>query len=212
MRLIIKEEEPQCLTDLKLLPGSRYVDLQGPCKEAVVLGLRNEQINVCAYCQRILQTVFIEHYVPQSTNTMQLEYSNFLGVCSGKYYIDKKSGKKIDFCSVYRGSNALTIDPRIHAHVETISYNASNEIISNNATFDNDLNSVLNLNFVEICEDRQEAFDNVLNSVAELGENMDLSKLEIIEKLKRSFQTVPTEFISFLEYRLDMLAEHLRGA
>lgn len=211
MRLILKRDEPPCLTALKLTPGAQYTNLQGACKEIVVNELRYEQINLCAYCQKILQTVFIEHYIAQSTGTMQLDYSNFLGVCSGKYYLDKKLGTKIDFCSNSRGNKLLTIDPTNMSHINTIYYDTSNKIISSNSTLNNELNNILNLNFIEICEDRQEAFDNAFKAVVDLGEQMELTKLEILQKLKRSVRDDATEFISYVEYRIDKLIEHFNS-
>lgn len=111
--MIDTDKEPQCLETLRT-NGHHYIDLKGECKNEVRAELSEQQKSYCAYCERKLDPlVFIEHYISQSQDPSQeLVFSNFLGVCSGKYYLDKMTGKFIPHCGDSRQSLALSINTK----------------------------------------------------------------------------------------------------
>ena len=201
---INKSIAPNCLTELKVKPDATYNDLQNPCKSIVQEQLKTEQKNLCAYCQRKFNSaVFIEHYVPQSIdNTKQLDYNNFLGVCSGQYYLDRKTGKSIRFCSVNRGNQDLTINPINQNDIDTIFYNENFQICSTDVIFQNELNVILNLNFDDLCIDREIAYEKELNAFFELAEALELDNpIELFSKAIRSVAISNPEFSGLLIYK-----------
>jgi len=201
---IIKSQEPDCLTELRESEGTNFNSLQGDCLITIRQLLASDQKGLCAYCQRLLKsTVFIEHYIPQSKDSSQeLKYSNFLGVCSGKYYVDKKTGKHIEFCSCSRGNKDVSVNPIEEKSMATIFFDEYNRIRSTNRQIDIELNEIFNLNFSEICEDRNNSYSCFLKSVFEIGQKMNLSKVEIYTKALKSLQFQAKEFQGFILYRL----------
>lgn len=210
---IVKLKEPECLKELRETQGTKYDDLQGVCLSSTRGLLHNEQNGLCAYCQRQLKSsVFIEHYIPQSKNSLlELEYTNFLGVCSGKYYLDKITGQHIEFCSCSRGNKSLLVNPLDEDSIDTLFYDEKNRICSTDNQINDDLNKTLNLNFAEICEDRKNSYDNFLQSIFSIGQKMNLSKIEIYEKALRSIGTQTKEFHGFLVYRITKIIEFQKG-
>jgi uncharacterized protein (TIGR02646 family) len=136
--------EPLCLKDLRSNSLNTYSDLKDVCKTEVTDVLREGQKNLCAYCQKsILDVITIEHYLSQAEHpNAQLDFSNFLGVCTGKFYIDKMTGKHVEHCDTSRKNISLSIDPRQHGHIKTIYYGDDGKIRSKDANFDSDLNKV----------------------------------------------------------------------
>lgn len=175
-----------------------------PCKTIVQNQLATDQKNLCAYCQHQFKSVvFIEHYIPQSIDaSKQLDYDNFLGVCSGKYYLDRKTGKNVLFCSVNRGNQSLTINPKNQNHIDTIFYNDDFQICSTNEVFQYELHSVLNLNFDDLCIDREIAFEEELNAFLKLAEDLEIENpIELFSKAIRSVVIRNPEFSSLLIYK-----------
>ena len=213
---IKKSQEPECLRELRETEGTNYDDLQGECKKQVTELLSNDQGGLCAYCQRYLNpSVYIEHYIPQlkDGNSLELKYSNFLGVCSGKYYMDKMTGEHIAFCSVLRGSEVLSINPLVKESISTIFFNESNEIHSRDKKTDTELNETLNLNFIEICEDRGNQYNHFFKSFLYMGLKMKLSKIQILQKALTSLNEILLqnefpEFIGFINFRINQAIEH----
>ena len=212
---INKSKAPNCLEKLRNDPHSNYDSLSQNkiCNEEVRMLLHTDQNGLCAYCQRKFESItFIEHYVAQSDSVrgkeLELSYSNFLGVCSGNYYIDRKTGKKIVFCSVNRGSSKLTINPEKESDIDTLSYDDENRIKSTDPIFQKELDTILKLNFDELCRDRQSIFDDELAAIQEMANNMGLSPLETYSKAIKSVAARNPEFSGFLLYRLVKLLNH----
>jgi len=162
---INKSEEPICLERVRNNPNATYesLSLDVDCNKEVRQLLHDDQKGLCAYCQRIFESkIFIEHYIAQADNDrgreLQLSYSNFLGACSGKYYLDRKKGNKILFCSVNRGNSTLTINPESQSDIDTLSYDEESRIKSTNTIYQKELDTILNLNFDDLCLDRQITF------------------------------------------------------
>lgn len=204
-----KTDEPQCLTLLKSKLDSTYSDLRGECKEEVTQKLSTDQKHLCAYCQRTFEsTVFIEHYTPQSSRAEELDFDNFLGVCSGVYYINRKSGEKIKFCSSERGNNSLTINPLNQSDIDTIYYDEENRICSTNSIFQNELSRTLNLNFFDLCFDREIAFKEEEDSYLDMASEMNLSPIETYTKVIRIIENDNPKFSGFLLFRFHQSLEY----
>jgi uncharacterized protein (TIGR02646 family) len=129
--------------------------------------LKDQQQGYCAYCEReIKQSVFIEHYIPQSTDHSQaLKYDNLLGVCSGKLYRDKMTGEHVQCCSSSKASISLSINPRSQHHIDQICYENDASIGSNNANHDQDLDNTLNLNVSDFKDLRNKEYISSLNNL-----------------------------------------------
>lgn len=205
MKFIEKEIEPECLTSLREVEANTYDDLRGDCKQNVINQLRHEQNSLCAYCEKSIKNLtFIEHYHSQTSSPdLQLTYLNFLGVCSGIKYINKGNGLKKLHCDSSRGSTQLNISPLFIDHINTISFNEEDRIISSNSIFNNDLNNVLNLNFKELCLERRNNFDIFLNSLYEMKALLSLTNLEFWQKALNLAKNKNVEFISYFEFRLN---------
>ena len=212
---IKKSQEPECLTELRETEGTSYDDLKDDCKNQTTQLLSNDQAGLYAYCQRDLKAITIEHYIPQSQSKdseLELKYTNFLGVCTGKYYLDKMTGKYIPYCSNSRGNKELAVNPLNIASMATIFFNEYNEIHSHDENIDTELNEILNLNFKEIREDRANQYNHFFKSFLYMGLKMKLSKIQILEKALRSLNDISLrdklpEFSGFINFRLSQAIE-----
>ena len=209
---IDKSEEPICLEELRNSPEPKidYFSLQGDCLKEVRGKLNSDQKGLCAYCQRKFQSIiFIEHYIPRADErqgkALELQYSNFHGVCSGKYYVDRKTGKAILFCSVERGSKTLTINPESQFDIDTLFYDGESRIKSTNSVFQNELDNILNLNFDDLCLDRQISLEEEINPILEMAITLELTPLETFTKARNSVLARNPEFLGYLLYRLNEL-------
>ena len=210
---INRTQEPACLTELKKQENVTYSNLKVPCKETVRVQLRADQKGLCAYCQRAFNTTnpnkpkistFIEHYEAQvDFSSRQLDYDNFFGVCSGKYYVNRETGEHISFCSKERGSEDLTINPAIEADMNTIYYDDDNKIHSSNPIFENELNDTLKLNFQDLLIDREIAFDEEDKIIMEMADELELTPIQAYTKGIRSIVNRNPEFSGLLIYKFE---------
>ncbi len=209
MSFILKSKEPHCLSELNAVPTNTYDDLKGDCQKETRALLHLDQKGLCAYCQRkFISNVFIEHWIPQSASPeLQLKYSNYLGVCSGKLYINENEGTFNEFCSVSKGSRTITFNPLDESHFETLSYNEANQIASSSSKIDSDLNDLLNLNFNILCKLRQDSFERYLKNILQVARSMKLEKLEVLQKAKADQSKDPNEFVHYTVYRLNQLID-----
>lgn len=209
MSYINKSPEPLCLEELGRDPSHGYSDLKGECLDITRELLEKDQKGLCAYCQRSLNPVLrIEHWVPQSkAPDLSLKYSNFLAVCSGKRYINKMAGTFISFCEDHRKDSPLTFNPLLPAHMDTITYNSENRIISSNTVLQREFLAVLKLNYEFLCLDRAKVFERTLIMIIKEGQRHSLSKKQTLEKARRSLLERPVEFVDFVLFRLNQLIE-----
>ena len=91
MKFIVKQDEPQALTDWKLLANEdwqpTYDNLSGDTKKAVKYALMDEQGHICCYCERRLtnEDSHIEHFRPQGDPTTDpLDFKNMLCSCQNQ--------------------------------------------------------------------------------------------------------------------------------
>jgi len=163
VRLIIKGEEPNDLTNYRAAGGT-YEELSSANGKDDIKGqLLAEQSNCCAYCtSRIrLKKMKLEHWWPQSVRPpdRRLDYSNMLGVCTGMLYLD---GQTFFHCDTSKVDTVISIDPQRPEHINQITYGFGTGIISStNANHQNDLDAPdrLNLNHKEHKRRRKIALD-----------------------------------------------------
>ncbi|MBK8517488.1 MAG: hypothetical protein IPL55_14730 [Saprospiraceae bacterium] len=208
-------KEPVCLQELQATLERTYENLEGECKEEVITLLKISQNNLCAYCQKSIESVMtIEHYIAQSDaenngHHLQLYFSNFLGVCLGQFRYDRLSRKTILHCDSSRGNIPLKIDPRINGHINTISYTDHATIESSDPDFNTDLNNVLNLNMDGICYLRQKGYNEYLTFLSTVSPEMN--PLTLYQKSLRDMEQNPPEYYGYIKFRLEKLIERVLG-
>jgi uncharacterized protein (TIGR02646 family) len=166
VRQIVKLLEPESLTAHRQTPHSdfdNYLD-----KDALRATLVSEQGALCCYCMKRIHVdgslMKIEHWRSQDNYPQeQLTYSNLLGGCKGG------EGNPLDFqhCDTRKGNADLQWNPANSAHhIETrISYGLDGTISSDDHIFNDQLNSVLNLNLPLIKNNRKGALTGLLDWV-----------------------------------------------
>ena len=164
MRAIAKGDEPACLTAHRAMEHSFYQNYQG--KDALRAALVTEQRGLCCYCMGPIiadgQKMKIEHWQCQANYPhLQLNYDNLLGACLGGH------GAQPDgqTCDNRKANQDLQWNPAMPAHdIEArIKYRSNGEIRSDDKVFDEQLDSVLNLNIAILKNSRKGALDAVLD-------------------------------------------------
>jgi uncharacterized protein (TIGR02646 family) len=165
MKLIKKSNEPSSLQVHRGQAGTDYESF----KRDVGLGniypakglrksLLDEQGYICAYCMKRIphshtehgvksDKMKVEHYIPQTNatsiaNKLDISYTNMFACCMGNH------GQKEEFetCDTRKGESSLTITPLNAAHIRTLKYGVDGSIYSTDATFETEINQILNLN------------------------------------------------------------------
>ncbi len=86
MKHIVKTSQPASLETWKRMnPHVSYDDLSGAIKNDVRVSLRNEQHDICCYCEcRLNDDFHIEHFRPKGLpifKSLQLDYDNLHACC-----------------------------------------------------------------------------------------------------------------------------------
>ena len=164
MRAIAKGNEPACLTQHRVSAHCDYGNYQG--KTALRAALIAEQRGLCCYCMSRVsadgQKMKIEHWRCQANfPDQQLVYGNLLGACKG----GEGGSPEQRHCDTLKGNRDLLWNPATPAHAieSRITYRNNGEIRSNNDQFDNELDTVLNLNIPLLKNSRKSALDVVLS-------------------------------------------------
>ncbi len=205
-------KEPVCLQELQANAEMTYSNLEGECREEVNTLLKKSQYNLCAYCQKSIENVMtIEHFIAQSDadnngHGLKLSFSNYLGVCLGQFRYDRFSRKTILHCDSSRGNIPLRIDPRIQAHINTISYTDDFKIISSDDSFNNDLDNVLNLNIDGICDSRQKTFNDYFERISENWHGYQA--MEFYRKALIDMENNPPEYYGYLKFMFVKLLDN----
>jgi hypothetical protein len=178
MKHIVKNNEPRILAKLKAeIPNAVYADLGSyppdePNRELkadkiIEKSLLEEQGYICAYCMKKVDYIRIEHWYPQNSEedlqkgqSLQLDYNNFLGVCTGYVYFSADERSE-PHCEKARGNIILTISPLHINSVTQIKYTALGLIYSENSIFNNDLDKTLQLNVDILKISRKKAWEGV---------------------------------------------------
>lgn len=165
MRAINKGPEPTRLTPYRLQAGAVY---DGPLfttvKDQIRENLLNEQGHLCAYCMQRIQanSMKVEHWHCQDKYpTEQLNYSNMIGACYGN---EKQTYNK-QTCDTHKRNDDILFNPanRTHHARLKIRYSGDGKISSDDPVFNDQLENVLNLNWVRLKENRKGVWDAVTN-------------------------------------------------
>ncbi len=149
MRNITKGEPPASLVEHRAQEHASYGNYVE--KDTLRVCLVREQRGICCYCMGPIapteEAMKIEHWRPQrdpNYSHLQLVYSNLLGACLGG---DGKQDAE-RHCDTAKGMLSLSRSPADPAHnvQALVHYDATGKITSPNVAFDDELNSVLNLN------------------------------------------------------------------
>lgn len=165
MRAIPKQREPDELTEYRLKSGAVYDGDASftPVKAKIREHLLAEQGHLCAYCmQRIrTDTMKIEHWQCQDNHPdTQLDYKNLLGACSG----NEGQPPKNQTCDTRKGNADLKYNPAspVHRIDNQIKYLGNGKLSSDDQEFDQQLNTVLNLNYSRLVQNRQKIVEDVI--------------------------------------------------
>lgn len=180
MRNIKKGTEPRTLTEHRCKQHADYDNYAD--KDDLRESLVAEQRGICCYCLRRIEPKLtkmkIEHWRSQSKDKypeLQLVYSNLLGACPGG--ADRSGEAK--HCDTSKGDQDLKLNPSDPAqNVEAgFHYLGDGRVKADDARFDQDINTVLNLNNGSLVKNRKgilDAFRQVLISTG--PSNTDLKK------------------------------------
>ena len=164
MRAITKGPEPQSLTTHRLAEHSDYDNYTE--KDDLRRALVSEQRGICCYCmERIHEgptTMKVEHWRSQAHHPdEQLTYRNLLGACLG----GEGRPWMLQHCDTRKGDNELRWNPADPAHqIEIrIRYELDGSIKSDDADFDGQLNTILNLNLPVLKNNRKGVLAAILD-------------------------------------------------
>lgn len=185
MILITKDREPESLTKFlskqenKRMTWNDFSKNNYDIKQEISLSLCKEQGFICAYCMRGLDgNPVIEHYKCRDHYPDKIyDYKNLLAV-------DNKVNPKFqDCCENSKGNKDISLDPLSLDCIKTIKYSQSGEIFSSVEEYNNDINSVLNLNSNSLKNLRANTYQAMISTFCNIN---NLEELEQnLEKLKR---------------------------
>ena len=176
MLYILKQTEPPELTalrktriaedfeNLQVTRKANYDDLKDDIRKKVRAELLKEQGYLCAYCMRPIDDVRIEHQQPQADfPELDLQYSNFLGVCVGFYHENENThaDHQKPHCEKVRGNIPLKINPLDVETIAQLKYTSNGRLISDDETIYKDVDKTLNLNLETLRLRRLKVLDGV---------------------------------------------------
>jgi len=163
VKAITKGPEPTSLKAHRLSPNSNYDNYAG--KDDLRHALVTEQRGLCCYCMCRIRNqstaMKIEHWQCQAHHTAeQLAYRNLLGACLGGH----GQPGHLQHCDTKKGDLDLRRNPADPAHrIEArVRYEPDGTIRADEASFDNHLNDVLNLNLARIKNNRRSVLTALL--------------------------------------------------
>lgn len=163
MKQIIKNNEPVSLTEHRASQHSNFDNLQ---KDNVRNSLLTEQGYICCYCMKripennITPSTKIEHYLCQVDNRdKELNYSNMMLACSGQ----EGSPKRLQTCDTRKGNQTLSFNPsdKTRNIEDLIKYKSNGEIYSTDVRFNEELETVLNLNVNTLKNNRRIIYEEI---------------------------------------------------
>ena len=175
MILINKNQEPKEWTEYCSTPGVTYQSIP-----ELVDALLKEQGYICAYCMRRIPTKDkiegkltsedhrIEHIkCRENHEDLQLKYNNMLICCPGHIGEDEHCDRK-------KGNQEISFSPLDSAFINTLTYTSNGIIASSNPVYNEEINSILNLNTPFLVLNRK----NMLKSFPKGGEFMKKEELK----------------------------------
>lgn len=170
MRGITKGPEPASLTAHRRRSHSDFGNYQQ--KDELRRALVGEQRGLCCYCMDGIKAdgrdMKIEHWRYRARYPdRELDYRNLLGACRG----NEGQPARFQHCDTGKADSDLERNPADPAHrIESrIQYGAMGEIRSPDATFNGQLDEVLNLNLRKLRNGRKSVLDAVLGWWNEMG-------------------------------------------
>ena len=163
MRKINKGREPRSLTFHKKQDYATYSNYKK--KGELRLVLVRDQRGICCYCMAPIDPVSekmkIEHWQCQENYpSRQLDFSNILGACKG----NEGQSEEFQHCDTFKGSKDFSKNPadNFFSLDSTIQYLGDGRIKSSNEDFDNELNTILNLNAPSLITARKKSIGWIL--------------------------------------------------
>lgn len=196
---IKKGKIPKALIEYKIAKNSLYQDF--PEKDSLRQSLLKEQHNLCAYCMgKIFEnTMKIEHFKCQSTYPeLQLDYNNMLGCCTG----NEGKPHNQQTCDTFKGNLELLFSPANITDFQKMGlyYTDDGSIYSTNQAFNEQLNTVLNLNSNTLKNNRKDILDAVKYK---LDSKPNLRSKEELEKFIRNYKDSPSPYYGIAIYYLE---------
>ncbi|MCF7958563.1 MAG: TIGR02646 family protein [Phycisphaerae bacterium] len=212
MRAIAKNTEPRELAHYRNYPNTTYDgDGFSPVKDIVREALLAEQGHLCAYCmQRINKdSIKIDHWHCQSKHSSkQLDYKNLLGCCMGN---EGKSPKE-QHCDTKKSDDDISFNPanpNDHRKMK-IRYLGNGMIRSDNLQFNEELNSILNLNLSRLKSNRKTIWKSVTQVLSKTQVSCTRNQ---IEKLIVKYQKKDSNgyFKEYCDVAIYYLEKKLKG-
>ena len=184
MKHIVKGKEPKKWEEFRNTPGADYQPIP-ELRQA----LYDEQGGICAYCMRRLfdehdrehlTSNKVEHVIPRETcNDAQarMDYSNLVLCCDG---IISGTAPDVTHCDTHKGSALISFKPTDEEFIKTLSYSSYGKILSSNGRFNEEINTVLNLNQGRLLENRRA----LIYKIIEWLKNNNPSAREIQRKIE----------------------------
>ncbi|WP_428278688.1 TIGR02646 family protein [Candidatus Palauibacter sp.] len=165
--MIAKGREPPSLTAHRQTSHSSYENYQE--KDELRNALVTEQRGLCCYCMGRIKpdrtAMKIEHWQCRARHPgRELAYRNLLAACPGRLGDGVGQPARLQHCDTRKGDSDLKWNPAEPAHrVETrIRYGSDGSIRSNDVSFNEQLNDVLNLNLPVLKRNREGVLEAVL--------------------------------------------------
>lgn len=166
MILINKNQEPKEWTEYCSTPGVTYQSIP-----ELVDALLKEQGYICAYCMRRIPTKDkiegkltsedhrIEHIKCRENHEyLQLKYNNMLICCPGHIGEDEHCDRK-------KGNQEISFSPLDSAFINTLTYTSNGIIASSNPVYNEEINSILNLNTPFLVLNRKNVLKEVIQHI-----------------------------------------------
>lgn len=160
MVIIKKNVPPNSLVAHKNKSFSSYDNFEQ--KDDIRKSLLSEQFSLCAYCMGKIQitSMKIEHFKCQAKYpSLELDYNNMLGCCTG----NENKPQKMQTCDTKKGDMELLFNPSNPSDYDKlqIAFLDDGTIFSRDEKFDEQLNTVLNLNTEQLKHNRKDILDAV---------------------------------------------------
>lgn len=167
MRTISKEQEPIELVWYRSQPGAVYDGCGHELVSRLRSALLSEQGYICAYCmQRITaDSMKVEHWHSQSRfPSEQLDYTNLLGCCPG----NEGHPPKDQHCDTHKAENDISFNPANcdHRLRMKIRFTGDGTICSEDSLFNEEINTILNLNLKRLKNNRKAVWESVLKALS----------------------------------------------
>ena len=170
MKKIIKGKEPNSLTEHKKKDHASYDNYRE--KSDLRASLVRDQRGICCYCMSGItmgtESMKIEHWQCQKDYPeRQLDYSNLLGSCKG----NEGQAQEFQHCDTFKGQSSLSKNPaeKLVNIEDTIQYLGDGTIKSSDPIFNNEIDSILNLNTPYLINSRKAVLDGFKQTLQKKG-------------------------------------------